>query len=60
MLLHELKKGDKFTIDGEEDSPIIGFDHVDGMYSVCYVSGEVVHLNLFTPVIKIPEESGHV
>ena len=56
MKLYELKRNDMFKIDGQEDSPIIRFDHVDGMYSVCYIGENLVHLSASTPVILIPEE----
>lgn len=48
--LYELPKGSKiygYDVQGEDDAVII-FDHVDGMYSYCYIEGnedKVVHLS---------------
>lgn len=57
MMLYELKRGDVFTVDstgeGWKDYPIT-FDHIDGMYSVCYNEDkEVIHLSASTPVIVV-------
>ena len=71
MKLYELKKNDLFKLDAESyDGYVFKFDHVDGMYSVCHVAegtknsegtgwiGEVVHLAVYAPVIKLPSSSG--
>ena len=53
MKLYELSKGDKFKIPDYED--IFVFHNIDGMYSLCFVEGEIVHLSASTPVYKIEE-----
>lgn len=61
MKLYELPRGSTFKIDeGEllnhEYQEIFFLDHLDGMYSVCYNStGQIVHLSVSTPVIKLEE-----
>lgn len=61
MELHELQKGDKFRILGEEidglrDDTVYIFDHLDGMYSYIRIEGsdEITHFKHYTPVIKLP------
>jgi hypothetical protein len=48
MKLYELKKGQKFKFSGEDGQfypEEIEFDHVDGMYSVCWdPRGALVHV----------------
>jgi len=58
MKLYELSRNDLFRIDQEgcEDMPPLKFDHVDGMYSVCYnEEGQIVHVAAWTPVVKVAE-----
>ena len=55
MKLYELEKGDSFTLAGEDDSPVFTFDHVDGMYSVCWLAGSIVHLGASAPVLKVED-----
>jgi len=62
MKLYDLDKGDFFRLAGDDNSPVIKFDHLDGMYSVCYLEkdgdfNELVHLAGFTPVLRYYEES---
>lgn len=61
MKLYELERGSKFKLAGENLSPTYILDHLDGMYSVCYLDGKealgVVHLAGFTPIIKIKENT---
>jgi len=61
-LLHELKRGDLFKVDPDvlgikEVQEVYTFDHLDGMYSVCYTQGgQLRHWAVFTPVIEIKGE----
>lgn len=63
MTLYELKRGDKFRLAPEESGPdderwTYTFDHVDGMYSVCFAPTEardVVYFAAWTPVEKVTE-----
>lgn len=49
MKLYELNKGDYFKLNDVE----LRFDHVDGMYSVCYdIAGHVYHIAAFAEVEK--------
>jgi len=56
MKLYNVPRGNKIKIiDGNYLTPIgapplkqgdeLFFDHVDGMYSVCFLDGELVHLS---------------
>lgn len=64
MKLYELEKGDKFKLAGDNLSPEFIFDHIDGMYSLCYlfdhkkgeVTANIVHLGASSPVIRIANE----
>lgn len=50
MTLLDLTRGDNFTIDGD-DEQVYRFDHIDGLYSVCYTyDDEIVHVSAFAPV----------
>ena len=53
MKLYELKKGDKFIITDEMDSPTFEFEKVDGMYSICFINKEIIHLSASTPVERV-------
>ena len=56
MELHELKRGDMFEIINEDGQSFPGpykFDHIDGMYSVCYLNGDLVHVVAWAEVRKI-------
>lgn len=65
-LLYNLPKGSKIYartarrvngMDQYKDSVII-FDHIDGMYSYCYLQDEpakLVHLKAWTPLIKFKD-----
>ena len=59
--LYELKRGDKFIIHDEDSHPpahrqfidgeVITFDHIDGMYSLCFDSnGDYVHVRAWEEV----------
>lgn len=65
MVLHELKKGAKIyetvassvgkVFNNTPDTDPVIFDHVDGMYSYCYLQSDpkiVVHLSVMTPLEK--------
>lgn len=49
MKIHELARGDKFTVPALPDVPVLTFDHMDGFYSyattddgqVCNIAGYV-------------------
>lgn len=59
ILLHNLKRGDKFKVDPDvlthnEPQHTYTFDHTDGMYSVCYTEGgQLAHWAVYTPVIQV-------
>lgn len=54
MKLYELRKGTRFTVVDDPDKTEITFDHIDGMYSVCYLPDQsVVHVAAFTEVQKL-------
>jgi len=61
MYLYELTKHDKFKINDPDEPELSSdwytFDHVDGMYSVCYHQDSkfLVNLMVTTPVIKLGE-----
>lgn len=58
--LYDLKKGAEIyglEPDGDKDG-IVVFDHLDGMYSYCYVKGhkdKAVHLSVITPLKRVGE-----
>lgn len=75
MKLYELKRDDLFKLDLKDDNvndvfgsdDIFRFEHVDGMYSFCYVVecpgnpeaiGSIAHIAAYAPVIKLPSSSG--
>lgn len=60
MKLYNLDRGDKFKLAGDDNSPVFEFDHLDGMYSVCYSLDpydyrDIIHFAGFTPVIRVKE-----
>lgn len=58
MKLFNLEKGDKFKLAGDDNSPVFEFDHLDGMYSVCYTrdNRKIWNFAGYTPVIRVKEE----
>lgn len=50
MKLYDVPRHSRIII---EDGTELTFDHIDGMYSVCYTdSGDVVHLAAWTEVTR--------
>jgi len=68
MKLYNCKKGDKIRLYETASIPpshrplplgeVLTFDHIDGMYSLCYdTDGQYVHPAAWTEVLVIPEKS---
>ena len=59
VYLHEIEKNSKIKVtlaNGKEAFVI--FDHLDGMYSFCYLEGEpekALHFSRFTPLKKVED-----
>jgi hypothetical protein len=57
LKLYELKRGDHFQVvfpDGTR-SVVMTFDHVDGMYSVCFnADGSYAHVSAVALVERVP------
>lgn len=64
MKLYELRRDDRFRLaeppiipPGAYDPPlgenVYTFIKVDGMYSLCYLDGQVCHIAAFSDVIKV-------
>lgn len=59
MRIYNLKRGDKFKIDIDEDQPetelshiLFTFEKVDGSYSICFdETGNIEYLSAYTSVI---------
>ena len=68
MKLYECKKGDRVMIQDDDtnippahrqlyDTEVLTFNHIDGMYSLCYDEyGNMVHPAAWTEVKKIIKE----
>jgi len=54
--LYQVPKGSKlFGFEEDQEPTVIIFDHIDGMYSYCYVEGDeekIVRLSANTPLTK--------
>ncbi len=50
MKLYELPRNTYFTIEDDPSQEVFLFDHIDGMYSVCYRGDDMVHLAAWTDV----------
>ena len=49
----DLKPGDRFTVHGIPNMPVLTFHHIDGMYSYCTTDcGQVYYLKAWTPVVR--------
>lgn len=49
------RSGVKIYVDADEGEAVLIFDHLDGMYSYCWVKGDesqVVHLSAVTPLVQ--------
>lgn len=58
MQLKDLEHGDRFKIADMEDSPVITFSHLDGMYSYNTLdNGDVVHLRFNTPIERQDDDT---
>lgn len=52
MKLYEIPSGSIFRVNDDQDKTKLKFDHIDGMYSVCYTvdTNELVHIAAFASV----------
>ena len=51
MKLYELPRRTYFTIEDDPTQYVYFFDHIDGMYSVCYNhEDEIIHIAAWTDV----------
>jgi len=50
MKLYELPRNTYFSIQDDDRQLIYLFDHIDGMYSVCYYGDELIHIAAWTDV----------
>lgn len=53
--LYELPRGSWFRIAANPEYGPFKLDHIDGMYSLCWLNGEIAHINCGTEVIQIEE-----
>jgi len=45
MKLYELEKDKRFTLVGDDSGTVFLLDHIDGMYSVCYLGNAIIHIS---------------
>ena len=45
MKLHDLERDKRFTLVDDASGTVILLDHIDGLYSVCYIGEAVVHIS---------------
>lgn len=50
MKLYELPRNTYFSIEDDPQQKVYFFEHIDGMYSVCYNNDELFHLAAWTDV----------
>jgi hypothetical protein len=50
MKLYELPRNTYFTIEDDPQQHVYLFDHIDGMYSVCYYDGKLIHIAAWADV----------
>jgi len=50
MKLYQLPRNSYFTIEDDPQQYVYLFDHIDGMYSVCYYDDELIHIAAWTDV----------
>jgi len=53
MKLYDLEKGERFIINSDEEEKVFLFDHLDGMFSICYLGGKIVNIIGHTDVKKV-------
>ena len=56
MKIHELARGDRFTVPALPDVPVLTFDHMDGMY--CYATtddGQVCNIAGYAECVRVAE-----
>lgn len=51
MKLYELPSGSWFRISANTEAGPFKLDHIDGMYSLCWYKGEIVHIAAAAEVI---------
>jgi hypothetical protein len=58
MKLYEVPRNSKiiYTDSESEIKYLIDFKHIDGMYSLCYLNGEPIHLSASTEVEVVNED----
>lgn len=55
MKLYELPRNSWFLLAVNIDAGPFKFDHLDGMYSVCWYKGQITHIAAAADVIQIDE-----
>lgn len=55
MKLYELPKGSYFKLQSDPEDLKFKLDRIDGMYSVCWLNGEIIHIAAFAEVIPTTE-----
>ena len=54
MKLYELDRGAYFKLQSDPEAMTFKLDHIDGMYSVCWLNGEIIHIKAFAEVYPVP------
>lgn len=62
MKLYELPRGSYFKLSNNPEAMTFKLDHIDGMYSLCWLNGEIIHIAAFAEVIPTerPEDESQV
>jgi hypothetical protein len=56
MKLYELARDSRFTLVDDDSQTVFVFDHIDGMYSMCYLGDALVHIGANADVEKVCDE----
>jgi hypothetical protein len=57
MKLYELPRESRFTLVDDDSHTVFNFDHIDGMYSVCYLGEALVHISACAEVEEVSDET---
>jgi len=53
MKLYELGNDKRFALVGDDSGTVFLLDHIDGMYSVCYLGDAIVHISANADVEEV-------
>lgn len=56
MKLYELPRESRFTLVDDDSQTVFMLEHIDGMYSVCYLGEALVHISACAEVEEVSDE----